>query len=285
MSTDDLREQLDLDAIRDRYKKWGHKVAPDSPIADVYRLCDHVTDLRAALDALREENRHLRDQHTRERQSADVARHERDAANAALTAVTDLLDEARTERDRALRQCSTARAEVERLNDLLDQARTERDDVTDELAWFKNEWASATAKRDEARTERDEARAEVASLRACAQVEREAWEAVHTRITAERDAAQAQWQAAAEDYNTVCDERDRTRQQFEALILAADRALAKRDNAIDKTERLRHYTSTACHHGLHESCGKAQHDRGEDGAPHCKWCPEPCRCACHREAS
>lgn len=182
-------------------------------------------------------------------------------------------------------EVATVNEALNNVTDLLDEARTERDDLADELAWTKNEWASATAKRDEARTERDEARAEVASLRACAQVEREAWEAVHTRITAERDAAQAQWQAAAEDYNTVCDERDRTRQQFEALILAADRALAKRDNARAGAERLRHYTSTACHHELHEQCGTAQHDRGEDGQPHCKWCPEPCRCVCHREAS
>jgi hypothetical protein len=34
---------------------------------------------------------------------------------------------------------------------------------------------------------------------------------------------------------------------------------------------------------MHKQCGKAQHDRGEDGHPHCKYCPSPCRCRCHVE--
>jgi hypothetical protein len=87
-------------------------------------------------------------------------------------------------------------------------------------------------------------------------------------------------------------ERDAALRQLEvdhgiprAVHAAALRAIAdleqQRDEARAEVERLRHYTSTACHHGLHDSCGKAQHDRGEDGAPHCKWCPEPCRCGCH----
>ncbi len=31
-----------------------------------------------------------------------------------------------------------------------------------------------------------------------------------------------------------------------------------------------HYTSTACHHGLHERCREV-----------CKHCDERCRCVCH----
>lgn len=32
------------------------------------------------------------------------------------------------------------------------------------------------------------------------------------------------------------------------------------------------YTSTACHHGLHEQCRQR-----------CKFCDTPCRCECHKE--
>jgi hypothetical protein len=38
------------------------------------------------------------------------------------------------------------------------------------------------------------------------------------------------------------------------------------------------YLSTACLHGEHDACGKLQHDRGECGSPHCKYCPEVCVC-------
>jgi hypothetical protein len=34
----------------------------------------------------------------------------------------------------------------------------------------------------------------------------------------------------------------------------------------------RHYFSTACLHDEHETCRKV-----------CKFCPEKCRCACHKE--
>jgi len=43
------------------------------------------------------------------------------------------------------------------------------------------------------------------------------------------------------------------------------------------------YLSTACFHELHEECGKQQHDRGDDGSPHCKWCDAECVCPCHWE--
>lgn len=42
------------------------------------------------------------------------------------------------------------------------------------------------------------------------------------------------------------------------------------------------YLSTACFHLQHGQCGKQQHDRQEAGEPHCKWCPAPCICQCHR---
>ena len=38
------------------------------------------------------------------------------------------------------------------------------------------------------------------------------------------------------------------------------------------------YISTACLHDLHEKCGVLQHDRGEEGVPHCKWCDAICLC-------
>lgn len=41
------------------------------------------------------------------------------------------------------------------------------------------------------------------------------------------------------------------------------------------------YLSTACLHELHDLCGGAQRERGDDGAPHCKYCPTVCACGCH----
>lgn len=41
------------------------------------------------------------------------------------------------------------------------------------------------------------------------------------------------------------------------------------------------YTSTACQHGLHTRCGTLQHDAGDLGAPHCKFCDAKCNCQCH----
>lgn len=38
------------------------------------------------------------------------------------------------------------------------------------------------------------------------------------------------------------------------------------------------YLSTACLHGVHGECGRLQHDRGEPGAPHCKYCQAGYRC-------
>ena len=38
------------------------------------------------------------------------------------------------------------------------------------------------------------------------------------------------------------------------------------------------YISTSCLHGLHERCGTMQHDRGDAGVPHCKFCPAVCAC-------
>ncbi len=38
------------------------------------------------------------------------------------------------------------------------------------------------------------------------------------------------------------------------------------------------YMSCACLHGLHEQCGRLQHERGDVGAPHCKFCPAVCLC-------
>lgn len=49
------------------------------------------------------------------------------------------------------------------------------------------------------------------------------------------------------------------------------------------------YLSTACLHAadgrpeLHDICGTAQHDRGEPGHPHCKYCDAECVCLCHWE--
>jgi hypothetical protein len=38
------------------------------------------------------------------------------------------------------------------------------------------------------------------------------------------------------------------------------------------------YLSTACLHGVHGECGRLQHDRGELGVPHCKYCQASCLC-------
>jgi hypothetical protein len=43
------------------------------------------------------------------------------------------------------------------------------------------------------------------------------------------------------------------------------------------------YLSTACLHERHDQCGTAQHDRGEPGHPHCKFCDAECVCPCHWE--
>jgi hypothetical protein len=37
-----------------------------------------------------------------------------------------------------------------------------------------------------------------------------------------------------------------------------------------RIEQLEHYTSTACHHDLHDRCRHT-----------CKYCAKPCRCTCH----
>ncbi len=38
------------------------------------------------------------------------------------------------------------------------------------------------------------------------------------------------------------------------------------------------YLSCACLHGQHEQCGLLQRERGDEGAPHCKFCPAVCLC-------
>jgi hypothetical protein len=38
------------------------------------------------------------------------------------------------------------------------------------------------------------------------------------------------------------------------------------------------YLSCACLHGFHDECGRLQHERGDGGAPHCKFCPAVCLC-------
>jgi hypothetical protein len=38
------------------------------------------------------------------------------------------------------------------------------------------------------------------------------------------------------------------------------------------------YVSTACLHGQHGRCGTLQHERGDGGAPHCKYCKSICAC-------
>ena len=44
------------------------------------------------------------------------------------------------------------------------------------------------------------------------------------------------------------------------------------------------YMSTACLHGLHDRCGVAQLGRGDQGAPHCKFCDAVCACPDCRHA-
>jgi len=43
-------------------------------------------------------------------------------------------------------------------------------------------------------------------------------------------------------------------------------------------EESHHYLSTACLHGLHAECGRAQRGRGDLSVPHCKHCSSPCAC-------
>lgn len=44
------------------------------------------------------------------------------------------------------------------------------------------------------------------------------------------------------------------------------------------------YLSCACLHGFHDECGRLQHERGDEGAPHCKFCPAVCLCPVCRHA-
>lgn len=46
----------------------------------------------------------------------------------------------------------------------------------------------------------------------------------------------------------------------------------------------KHYTSTACMHGLHTLCGEGMRLRGEEGQPHCKYCDAVCSCECHEQS-
>ncbi len=50
------------------------------------------------------------------------------------------------------------------------------------------------------------------------------------------------------------------------------------DPGRDEAEGIHPYLSTACFHGQHDQCGRAQHDRGERGLPHCKFCTAVCSC-------
>lgn len=46
------------------------------------------------------------------------------------------------------------------------------------------------------------------------------------------------------------------------------------------------YLSCACLHGRHEQCGQLQQERGDSGAPHCKFCPMVCLClVCRHEGA
>lgn len=44
-----------------------------------------------------------------------------------------------------------------------------------------------------------------------------------------------------------------------------------------------HYLSTACYHGHHGVCGKAQHANGDPSEPHCKFCETRCSCPKHTD--
>lgn len=93
--------------------------------------------------------------------------------------------------------------------------------------------------------------------------------------TADRQLFDAGYQAAIDVLLTI---------PAHETAVAVDLLEAHRDGRpqqLATTPKGHTYTSTACHHGLHTRCGAVQAERGEPGAPHCKFCPAPCVCGCH----